>query len=306
MARITLGLNFWLCFGILFLANGAIAQSASPGGFDPFRPVMDGGSPTPLRATPDAPANTNPRNSNFSPTGMDTRPANMELGSNTRVGRLQFKSESDRERFENCRAEAKANGQDIFQLDTAGAMINARYKTRGCADFVIETMLNSMELTMRDDPQALTEFQRSERIQNRYQELKKAYLITSKNTLARADDTPRSSYSISPSPGDTASMNMFSTPEQTNAAPEQRIVVQPKVVIPAEWWAQDYYFNDQARQNQAAYQRQQFNQRQPIGNAPTPLQNVMSQAKQSEQRRQGRGGAQPDTLPSFRTNQTEQ
>lgn len=270
---------------IIFAPVFAWAQGA-----DPFRPVV---IDTP-RPTVSTPANTNAlRGTDFKPAGMDTRPT---TGS-SRVGQLQFKTPTDRERFEECRTQAQTGGTDVIRADTAAALVNAPYKNRDCTNFVVETMLNSMELAMRDDPEALAEFQRDVRVQNRYQELKKAFLITS----ADANRNRNNNRLFSPlaSPESDPYNNMFAPPEAV-ATSIPRAVIQPKPTIPTEWWAQDYYFGDNRAQAQKLAQRQQIMQRQPQSNAPTPLQNVMQQAQSKEAQQQGRGNAGANTLPSFR------
>lgn len=281
-----------LCLG--FLASPAFAQN-----FDPFRPNS-------------SPTNNLPGGKNvedYDPNVRNSRPTTSQSSS---LMDLKL-SEYDQEQFDACRTEARKYGTDIMQLSSVSGFLGTPYRTQSCSKFVVEKMLNSMDTAMRNDPEALVEFQRNKDIQHKYDELKKAYTILSRgNPVTGKTNYSGSNLRIN---NNYAGLNSYNTTPSTQLLSQpdawddpNMYMVQPKPSIPQEWWAKDYYQVDMAKtQAQIASQQEHRNRilsPEGQGFGPNPLKSIMMQAEGKEQERLSNrrgGGGGNYQLPSFQT-----
>jgi hypothetical protein len=187
----------------------------------------------------------------------------------------------DQEKVDQCVAEARQGGSDIMRVNYANGFIKAPYRDSSCTRFVIEKMLGSMEIAMKDDPEALVEYKRNKDAQKKYDELKKALMIVGreppKNNIV--DDTIFSKpLTITESPPNSMSVNQLRTQPEDYRANELRPSASNNYV-PSEWWAIDYWAADQSKWERKEALRRQILQRTPNeNNEPTPLQSVMQEA----------------------------
>jgi len=192
-------------------------------------------------------------------------------------------SDYEQEKFDQCVADAKQGGSDIKAVNYANGFIKAPYRDSSCVRFVIEKMLGSMEIAMKNDPEALAEYKRNKDAQKKYDELKKALMIVGreppKNNIV--DDTIFSKpLTITETPPNSMSNNQLRTqPEDYSKSNERNLPSASSNYVPSEWWAKDYWADDQTNWNRKEALRRQILQRTPNENSePTPLQSVMQEA----------------------------
>ncbi|TAH36574.1 MAG: hypothetical protein EYC62_02165 [Alphaproteobacteria bacterium] len=273
---------------------GSAAQAEN---FDPFRPNQS--NQNSAKKNQDYDPNIAQHGRQDTPAQKSSSLMNMKL------------SQYDQELFDNCRAEARKYGTDIMRINTSSAFLTTTYRNPSCNKFVVEKMLNSMDDAMRDDPEALVEFQRSKEAQQKYNELKKAYTILSRgNPVAynnsgfkiNNDYLPSGNYRQTPSTRALSAPDSFSD-DQYSYIPES------KPVVPQEWWAKDYYQADMAKVQAQIANRQEHRNRalspEGQGLGPNPLKSIMMEAEQKEQDRVSsrHGGAR---LPSFQNQDSYQ
>lgn len=191
----------------------------------------------------------------------------------------------DQEQFNACRQEASAAGTDIMQIRNANGFINAPYKNPVCTKLVVDKMLLSMDLAMKNDPEGLAEYQRDQTAQKRYEELKKAAMILNRNAPSAALNY--SATQQKPATTNSMSANQFLSNPMPNiiTAPEENLPT-PKPAIPSEWWAKDYRQSDMERLRQRITARNES--RHPTAsneNESTPLQTIMMDAATKKQER---------------------
>jgi hypothetical protein len=273
---------------LVFLCPHALlAQNA----FDPFQ----SGQNNPTR--PD-------RGTDFKPMTIERNRSAAANTANASLYQPRLNSDFDRQRFEECQAQAQAAGMDVRQLRNATAFINVPYRDRNCTRYVVEKLFAGMDFAMANDPEALAEFNRNPQAQTRYEELKKAFLILNRDS---AQTNPSANNAPTSPVFNPMSMNNNPNPRGGNLLGSQNEAAQdlfiPRPNVPIEWWAQDYYFDDINSARAKAAQRQAIFNRQPPGAQANPLQNVMQQAEQAEQQRlnsRGPSRVRPQNQSPFR------
>ncbi len=286
----------------LSIAIAPFAASAQTGYFDPFR---DKGSHP---------------GSDYNPEVRDSRPSvkndakSPSVSGNTgsmRSGLMDLKlSDYDQTMFDNCRSEALSGGSDIMQIRNATSFLKAPYRNQSCAKFVVEKMLNGMDTAMRNNPEALLEFQRSKDAQRKYDELKKAYIILGRGNPVAADNSGDFYPFLSnktKTESSTGGFNSLSANQLLSkpfsVPPEESYDLTPaaKTYVPQDWWSKDYLQVDMAKIQAQIASRQEHNNRvlTPEASGPNPLKSIMMEAEQKGQSQSNRGRRQGGTLPSF-------
>lgn len=184
----------------------------------------------------------------------------------------------EQQMFDNCREEAKDRGQDIMQIRNAGGFLNAPYKNPDCARFVVEKMLSSMDVAMKDDPEALAEYQRDKNAQRKYEELKKAYQVLNRNAPTMVAEPTPTQPVVKPSTNSMSATQLLSLPLEESSS-----VLIHKQPVPAEWWSKDYRAEDFERWQEKVAARNEIRHRAPEGEASggsSPLKAVMDEAAQ--------------------------
>ncbi len=253
--RSFIAILFFLIFGFV---SAAIAADMS---FDPFmsqKPKQDGPKPA--------------------------SPKMIPMSANGGLYDLSL-SDYDRERYDACRAEAMANGLDIDSIRSATLFLKAPFRNPACNKFVVDKMLQGMDVAMQKNPDALTEFKKSRDAQRKYDELKKAYTILNRGNPIANSSFDGAFSSARPSPNGMSATQLLSDPLAISPPRrgEDSAILAPEPKLPTELWAKDYARIDAARTEAAIISLENFNQRQANENlGASPLKSMMLQAEDKE------------------------
>ncbi len=267
---------------VAFLTLGFAAMAEAQDKFDPFRPGSTASSP-PQDSIPSSGDNI-PYSDSF--TALGKPPSSLE--------KLRFASREEEAYFESCRQDALQSGADISRMNHAAGFLDIRYSDPSCSGFVVDKLLTSMEIALRDDPNALTELQKNPDSRRKFEELKKAYAL-----LSRAE-----------APQPFKKVPQYTAPQTPNSLSASQFASAPfddiygygggffqddsSRYVSSEWWAQDYSALDREARQRKAERRNSFLRRgevsiTPGGNSGSPLQNSMDSAVQKFQENEDRG-----------------
>jgi hypothetical protein len=190
-------------------------------------------------------------------------------------------SAAEQEKMDSCKQSAAKRGADIDQILYTSGFMSVKYDDQTCTSFVVTKLLTGIQVAIRDNPEALAEYQRNPQIRTKFDELKKAYAL-----LTRGNPV------IDPNAYKAPEANKVESPVFTeDSAPEQKQTYTSPTgsYLPADRWAHDYsdlrYQSLLARVNV----QQQMNQRNQAPQGSNLLQDAINKSIQDAQQNEDAG-----------------